>query len=89
MYEYICQHALVAKGKRRETHYFDWRFNKQLAIPIKGLREEDILNNPNMSVEDIPENKAHLEYYLNFFHVEQLKKHTSLITGLYYIYIYS
>jgi hypothetical protein len=25
MYEYICQHPLVMKGKRRETHYFDWR----------------------------------------------------------------
>ncbi len=25
MYEYICQHPLVVKPKRRETHYFDWR----------------------------------------------------------------
>lgn len=30
MYEYICQHPLVAKGKRRETHYFDWRYNDKL-----------------------------------------------------------
>lgn len=30
MYEYICQHPLIAKGKRRETHYFDWRYNDTL-----------------------------------------------------------
>ena len=30
MYEYICQHPLVVKGKRRETHYFDWRFNHSI-----------------------------------------------------------
>lgn len=27
LYEYLCQHPLVVKGKRRETHYFDWRWN--------------------------------------------------------------
>lgn len=31
MYEYICQHPLVVRGKRRETHYFDWRFNHTIA----------------------------------------------------------
>lgn len=30
LYEYICQHPLVARGKRRETHYFDWRWNSKL-----------------------------------------------------------
>ena len=33
MYEYLCQHPLVVRGKRRETHYFDWRFNHQLPWP--------------------------------------------------------
>ncbi len=32
MYEYLCQHPLVMKGKRRETHYFDWRFNHKIPI---------------------------------------------------------
>ena len=27
MYEYISSHPLVVKSKRRETHYFDWRWN--------------------------------------------------------------
>jgi hypothetical protein len=40
LYEYICQHSLVAKGKRRETHYFDWRFNDKLdADDVEGHRK--------------------------------------------------
>lgn len=35
MFEYICQHPLVVRGKRRETHYFDWRFPR-------GIPESDI-----------------------------------------------
>lgn len=35
MYEYLCQHPLVVRGKRRETHYFDWRYNTSLA-PTDG-----------------------------------------------------
>ena len=31
LYEYICQHPLVLKGKRRETHYFDWRYNHSIS----------------------------------------------------------
>lgn len=31
MYEYLCQHPLVVRGKRRETHYFDWRYNNTIA----------------------------------------------------------
>ncbi len=30
MYEYLCQHPLVVRGKRRETHYFDWRYNHKI-----------------------------------------------------------
>lgn len=26
MYEYLCQHPLVLRAKRRETHYLDWRW---------------------------------------------------------------
>ena len=33
LYELIAQHPLVAKGKRRETHYFDWRWNASLHTP--------------------------------------------------------
>lgn len=37
MYEYLCQHPLVVRGKRRETHYFDWRFNH--TIPESNVDE--------------------------------------------------
>ena len=30
IYDYICQHPLVVKGIRRETHYFDWRYKNSL-----------------------------------------------------------
>jgi hypothetical protein len=33
LYEYLCQHPLVVRGKRRETHYFDWRWNASLKTP--------------------------------------------------------
>ena len=28
LYELLCQHPLVIKGKVRETHYFDWLWNR-------------------------------------------------------------
>lgn len=30
LYECLNQHALVVRGKRRETHFFDWRWQKNL-----------------------------------------------------------
>ena len=30
LYDYILQHDLVWPAKRKETHYFDWRWNKEL-----------------------------------------------------------
>mmetsp|Transcript_18342 Transcript_18342/g.18429 ORF Transcript_18342/g.18429 Transcript_18342/m.18429 type:complete len:366 (+) Transcript_18342:27-1124(+) len=33
LYELICQHPLVLRGKRRETHFFDWRWNTSLTTP--------------------------------------------------------
>ena len=60
MYEYICSHPLVIKGRRRETHYFDWRWNSSLA--------------PTSATD-------HLNYYLQFYDHEALKKHPSLKSG--------
>lgn len=30
LYDYIAQHDLVLPAKRKETHYFDWRWNREL-----------------------------------------------------------
>jgi hypothetical protein len=37
LYEYICQHPLVIKGKVRETHYFDWEWMPKLKTPEQQL----------------------------------------------------
>jgi hypothetical protein len=31
MYEYLTQHPLVLRAKRRETHYLDWRWRDGVA----------------------------------------------------------
>ncbi|RLN06617.1 hypothetical protein BBJ28_00002816 [Nothophytophthora sp. Chile5] len=32
LYDYIAQHDLVWAAKRKETHYFDWRWNTKLPV---------------------------------------------------------
>ena len=44
LYEHICQHPLVLKGKRRETHYFDWRWNNKIDISDGQRHLECYLN---------------------------------------------
>lgn len=39
LYDYITQHDLVVPAKRKETHYFDWRWNA--ALPPSGTPEGD------------------------------------------------
>ncbi|TDH65503.1 hypothetical protein CCR75_004044 [Bremia lactucae] len=41
LYDYILQHDLVWPAKRKETHYFDWRWNNDLSDPstTKGANE--------------------------------------------------
>jgi hypothetical protein len=37
LYELIHQHPLTIKSKRRETHFFDWRWNHSLTQPAEQL----------------------------------------------------
>lgn len=37
LYELMCQHPVVLRGKRRETHFFDWRWNAALTTPEAQL----------------------------------------------------
>ncbi|TYZ60992.1 hypothetical protein PybrP1_005347 [[Pythium] brassicae (nom. inval.)] len=39
LYDYITQHDLAVPAKRKETHYFDWRWNA--ALPPSGTPEGD------------------------------------------------
>jgi hypothetical protein len=38
IYEFLCQHPLVLRGKRRETHFFDWRWNDKLSTSPEQLK---------------------------------------------------
>jgi hypothetical protein len=80
------------KGKRRETHYFDWRFNKLLPEPTTiNYMNHDIDNHHDqnndshvdegLSSSSSAANKEHYQYYMNFYESEVLNKHPSLITG--------
>lgn len=56
MYEFLCGHPLVSRGVRRETHYFDWRWNRALPeADTDGHREQymkffnpEILKHPSI-----------------------------------------
>jgi hypothetical protein len=39
MYEWIHQHDLVLRGKRRETHFFDWRWRDDLETKDEKVQE--------------------------------------------------
>lgn len=55
LYEYLCNHPLVARCKVRETHFFDWRWRQDLKDPVAQLNcylnayERDLLHkHPSM-----------------------------------------
>jgi hypothetical protein len=45
IYECLCQHPSVVKGRRRETHFFDWRWQPQLKTPIEQVQASMFLPN--------------------------------------------
>jgi hypothetical protein len=79
LYEYISQHPLVLKGKRRETHFFDWRWNAQMVTP-KAQREycQPFTSFPPSFPKLLLTGSS---ADLNFFHADALRKHPSIITG--------
>lgn len=70
MYEYINQHSLVVRSKRRESHYFDWRYNTSLP---------NIDQPSQQTTENI---ELHRNFYLaTYFEKDGLSQHPSLMTG--------
>ncbi len=39
LYEYLCQHPLVLRARRRETHYLDWRWRKEEGLTWQEHRD--------------------------------------------------
>lgn len=74
MYEYLNQHSLVARSKRRETHYFDWRFNHKLPADdtnahrlfyLKFFEEELLQRHPSIITgESTPSYLLHYDIVL-------------------------
>lgn len=74
MYEYLNQHSLVARSKRRETHYFDWRFNRKLPADdtnahrlfyLKFFEEELLQRHPSIITgESTPSYLLHYDIVL-------------------------
>jgi hypothetical protein len=44
LHSYICQHPLVLAGKRRETHYFDWRWASDASVTTAEQHYQYYLN---------------------------------------------
>jgi hypothetical protein len=53
MYEYLNQHPLVLRSRRRETHFFDWRWQPRLTAPSEQVRSQllDVQSLPNLKLD--------------------------------------
>ncbi len=69
LYEYLHQHPMVLRGKRRETHNFDWRW-----VPSHSHSHGESKSGPEPS-------QGQLEHYLRYFEHETLLRHASLVSG--------
>ena len=76
MYEYITQHPLVLKARRRETHALDWRWDTSIDKATEENKETD---QKEKDIESL--SRETVEFYSQFFFSDQLLKHPSLVTG--------
>lgn len=78
LFELISQHSLALKGRRRESHYLDWYWNKSVPTPSKGL-EAGLNHHDDEEIRDYY--SQHYKNYSTFFQIEMLKTHPSLFSG--------
>jgi hypothetical protein len=69
LYELLCEHPLVIRGKRRETHFFDWRWLDPLDAAVTAA---------TAAGSTAP---AAQEEYRKYFNADALFKYPSLLTG--------
>ena len=65
LYDYINQHPLVVRARRRETHCLDWRW----------------LHNNNNNTKNSTTIQQQKEHCLKFYFHQELQSHPSLLTG--------
>lgn len=72
IYEYLMQHGLAVKGRRRETHFFDWRWPD-----LEGGSS----STSGSGKGEIAANKSYFDGYMENYAFDALQKHSSLFTG--------
>jgi hypothetical protein len=74
LYEYMTQHPLIIKAKRRETHCLDWRWKQfdEYTTPTTTL---------NAQKQKESQFQQQQEHCLSFFHSHELQLHPSCLTG--------
>ena len=80
MYEYLCRHPLVIRGKRRETHFLDWRWPKSL---LDDEQRQKIEDDTRQQQRPRDENSSpwHSAWHSTFFDASAHYEHPSLIAG--------
>ncbi|KAG5184296.1 Sulfotransferase [Tribonema minus] len=88
MYEYLNQHPLVLRSRRRETHFFDWRWQPQLkteaeqqAFYLKFFHGETLALHPSIVTgESTPSYLLHFDVVIP--RLQAVAPHAKLIVML-------
>lgn len=75
MYDYLSQHPLICKGKRRESHFFDWRWDESMTKGGSKDSQVDVSG----TEEDIQ--RVRKVYLDTFYHAKDMQQHPSISTG--------
>ncbi|CAM9242641.1 unnamed protein product [Pylaiella littoralis] len=70
LYECLNQHPLVNRGRRRETHFFDWAWPAAAVAAAAAAGQEK-----SQTLDQLR------QAYMRFFHREELETHPSIVTG--------
>ena len=74
MYELLCEHPLVIRGKRRETHFLDWRWVDALDGPVAAAAAAAAGGGDGQCAAAQAE-------YATYYNGDALFKYPSLLTG--------
>ena len=96
LYELLCEHPLVIRGKRRETHFFDWRWPDHLdgdpaaaaaALSTVSMSTTAVASSSSSSSTTATTTvstsslTAQLDEYKKYYNADALFKYPSLLTG--------
>jgi len=76
LYEYMVQHPLIVRAKRRETHCLDWRW-----LSASNIKK---YNSTKKQSKTLPEDalfKQQRQHCLEFYYAKELQDYPSCLTG--------